>query len=734
MQIAELEITLSTAQQLGLTPEEFRRIQEVLGRMPNFAELSIYAVMWSEHCSFKNSIKWLKTLPREGKRLIAKAGARGDKLVDIGDNLACAFKILSYNQPAANESFQYAGGIHRKIFALGARPVASLNSICFGDPASNRMKQRIKGVLKEIADFSNSFDMPGAVGEVYFHERYHQNILVHTLSVGVVKTGQIVSAIAADSGDLVFLVGSPTGKEGIHDSTFTVADLNGGSSEDLPAVQAGHALKKELMEALLEAAQASIMVGMQDLGEGGITAALAEMTARSDAGMRINLDRVPARQENSLPWEIFLSERPDGMLILGKAGQEEELSAVFEKWNLECVHIGEVTDTGLLEYFYQEEKIAEVPAGSLVPGSGAPVYDRDFARPAYLSQVSKFNLNQVKSPKSLKEAAVKLLTSPNLVSRRWLDEQYGTMVHTENLSDAVLIRIEDTKKGLLLAVNGNPGYVYADPYAGAMIAVARAARNIICSGAVPVAVTHSLNFGNPYDPEVYFQFVHVVKGTGDACRKFGTPVATGHVSFYNQYEQEKKTVPVIPTPVIGMLGLLENASHQMTLHFKNEGDLIYLLGNSYNDLGSSEYLRVVQGIQHSPAPVFDLHEEYELQNLIKTLISRQMLLSAHGISEGGLFTNLMESALTSGLGFNIETVETFRKECFLFGESQSRVVVTISPDKEDEMQNYLINNNVSFTKLGEVFGSEVIIDEENFGSVSQWKLNIEKTLSGIIEP
>jgi phosphoribosylformylglycinamidine synthase len=400
---------------------------------------------------------------------------------------------------------------------------------------------------------------------------------------------------------------------------------------------------------------------------------------------------------------------------------------------LECSQIGEVTDTGLLEYFYQGEKVAEVPAESLVLGGGAPVYDREQKKPAYMAEVSKFRLNKIETPKDYRAAARKLFALPNLVSKLWIYEQYDSMVRTNNLStnapsDASVVRIKGSKKSLVLTVDCNPAYVHADPCTGAMIAVAEAARNITCTGGVPVAITNCLNFGNPYDPEVYYQFVHAIKGMGDACRKFNTPVTGGSVSFYNQSQVGDKSEPIFPTPTIGMLGILEDAAHKTTLNFKEEGDVIYMLGNIMNDLGSSEYLRNVLGVKLSPAPYFDLHEEFELQQLIRQLIRKNWLNSAHDVSDGGLFTNLMESAIASGLGCNIETVDTFRKDCFLFGESQSRVVVSLPSDKEDELQNFLVNSNVSFTKLGEVFGTEVVIDDESYGSVAEWKQIFDTTL------
>lgn len=739
MQITEPEINVDTAGNLGLSPTEFERIKKLLGRTPNFTELSVFSVLWSEQCSNKNSIKWLKTLPRDHKRFLT--GPRQDNrgLVNVGDGWACAFKIQSNFQLSTPEAYQAAAAgiseIHREIFSTGAQPVAALSSLRLGDPKQLETKHLPGQVARRLIECGHSLGVPMFAGEVYFDDSFYQSVLVNVMSVGLAKIGQTVSARADEPGNPVFLAGSRTGKKSTHSAVIAAASLLDNNEENLPSEQSADPHREKLLlEACLEAVKSEAVVGMQSLATAGIAGAAAGMSARSETGMTLHLDKVPTSQDNMRPWETLLSGSGQRIFIVGKAGMENSLYGVFAKWDVELTQIGEVTDTGLIEFYFENEKIAEIPADSLVSGGDAPVYDRDFARPAYLSQVARFNINQVKSGKNLKEEAKKLFTSHNLVSRRWIYEQYNSMVLSNNLStnalsDAAVLHIKDSVRALAVSVEGNSNYVYADSYTGSMIAVAGAARNIVCSGGVPVAITSCLNFGDPFDPEVYYQFVHVVKGIGDTCRKFDTPVASENVSFYNQVVVDGKNLPIHPTPVIGMLGVLEDAGLHTTLDFKSEGDLIYMLGNCYNDLGSSEYLRIVHGVRQSPAPAFDLHEEFEIQSLVKKLIRKKIVRSAHGVSEGGLFTNLLESAIAGGWGFNVETVETFRKECFLFGESQSRIVITISPEQEDELQNYLINNNVSFTKLGEVFGTGVLIDEENFGSVSEWKRISDNTLS-----
>jgi len=743
MQSTEAQVTVKTALDLGLTEDEFNRIVEILGRTPNFTELSVYSVMWSEHCSYKNSIFWLKTLPREGGRLLVGAGEENAGLVDIGEGLACAFKIESHNHPSAIEPYQGAatgvGGIHRDIFTMGARPIAALNSLRFGNLDLNHTKHLLRGVVRGIGDYGNCFGVPTVGGEVYFHDCYNQNILVNAMSVGVVKVGETVSAIAEGEGNPVFIVGSATGKDGIHGATFASADLTEDSAEDLPAVQVGDPFQEKLLlEATLEAIQTGAIVGMQDMGAAGISCSTSEMSEKGGCGMRINLDKVPTRQDNMKDWEILLSESQERMLIVGKKGEEDKLYEVFEKWDLECVQIGEVTADGQLHYYYQGELVADIPAESLVLGGGAPVYEREYKRPAYLDKAAGFKSSKISTSKNFVDTAKKVFSSPNVISKRWIYEQYDSMVRTNTrttnaTSDAAIVRVKGTNKALALTTDCNSAYVKADPYTGTMIAVAEAARNIVCSGGEPVAITNCLNFGNPYNPEVYWQFVQAIKGMGEACRRFDTPVTGGNVSFYNQSVFQDKTEPVNPTPTIGMLGILDDAGKQMTLDFKAAGHQIYMIGTPQNDIASSEYLRLVHGIDLSPAPHFDLDEEFHIQHNLKAIIKKEMVESAHDVSEGGLFVALVESAMVNGLGFDIETDTNFRKDAYLFGESQSRVVVSVAEEMEDELVNYLNSHNVPFTKLGEVTESQIAIDTEDFGEIADWKHTYDNLLAERIE-
>jgi phosphoribosylformylglycinamidine synthase len=731
--------TVDTAKDLGVLPEEFERIKEILGRTPNFTELSIFSVMWSEHCSYKNSIKWLKTLPRDGSRMLAKAGEENAGLVDLGDGIGCAFKIESHNHPSALEPYQGAatgvGGINRDIFTMGARPIAQLNSLRFGDLNVDRTKWLVKGVVKGIGDYGNAFGIPTVGGELFFDECYNVNPLVNAMSAGIVKAGETVSATSYGVGNPVYIVGSSTGKDGIHGAAFASKDITEDSVNDLPAVQVGDPFQEKLLlEATLEVIKTGAVVGMQDMGAAGIICSNSEMSAKGEHGMRIDLDKVPTRQENMKPYEILLSESQERMLIVVYKGREADVEAVFDKWDLNCVQIGEVTDTKRLEYYMHGELVADVPADDLVLGGGAPVYDREYREPAYYQENLKFDINQVPVPENLKDVAEHLISHPNIASKRWVTDQYDSMVGTATMttnrpSDAAVVAVKGTNKAIALTVDCNSRYVYADPKKGTSIAVAEAARNITCAGGEPVAITNCLNFGNPYVPEVYWQFVQAIKGMGEACTKFDTPVTGGNVSFYNQSSDEG---PVFPTPTIGMLGVLDDASTIMTADFKQPGDLIYLIGESVNDIASSQYLASYHKISASPAPYFDLEKEYATHQVIKALIREQVLQSAHDVADGGLFIALVESALPFKHGFKIESDDSIRKDAFLFGEAQGRVVVSISPENQQRFVEMMATSEIEFSLLGTVEEGYLTVDEESFGHITDIKLVYDNVLNVIL--
>lgn len=720
--------TVETAKKLGILPEEYDKIQEILGRKPNFTELSIFSVMWSEHCSYKNSIVWLKTLPKDSPRMLAKAGEENAGLVDLGDGLACAFKIESHNHPSALEPYQGAatgvGGINRDIFTMGARPIAQLNSLRFGNINLPRTKWLVKGVVKGIGDYGNAFGIPTVGGEVFFDDCYTVNPLVNAFSAGIVKVGKQASAISYGVGNPVFIVGSATGKDGIGGASFASEDITEKSSEKLPAVQVGDPFQEKLLlEATLEIIESGCVVGIQDMGAAGIICSTSEMSAKGEHGMEIDLSKVPTRQPNMKPFEILLSESQERMLIVVEKGKEDIAKNIFDKWDLNCEQIGVVTDTKRLHFYQDGQLVADVPADDLVLGGGAPVYHREYKEPAYFQEYKKFDINSVNDieESDLGKVLHFLINHPNIASKKWVAEQYDSTIgranrNTNAPSDAAVVKVHGSNKSIVITVDCNSRYVNADPEEGCAIAVAEAARNIVCSGGVPVAITNCLNFGNPYLPEVYWQFVGAIKGMKKACEAFETPVTGGNVSFYNQSSDEG---PVFPTPTIGMLGILEQPELKLGLDFKSDGDLIYLVGKSVNDIASSEYLYSYQKIKASPAPAFDLAYEQKVQKAIAELNANRLLASAHDLADGGLMVALVESAFPNKKGFTVEAShEGIRKDAFWFGEAQSRVLVSVKPENKNAFETALVTAGVEQQFLGTVGGAEIQINGNVLSSVN----------------
>ncbi len=737
------EATLEQAVELGLRADEFEMIKGILGRTPNFTETAVYSVMWSEHCSYKNSIYWLKQLPKDGPHMLVKAGEENAGLVDLGGGIGCVFKIESHNHPSALEPYQGAatgvGGINRDIFTMGARPVAQLNSLRFGDISEARTKWLVKGVVKGIGDYGNAFGIPIVGGEVFFDKSYNQNPLVNAFSAGIIDTKKVISAKAKGPGNPVYIVGSSTGKDGIAGAAFASKDITEESAQDLPSVQVGDPfMEKLLLEATMELANTDAIVGMQDMGAAGITCSTCEMSAGGGVGMEIHLDRVPTRQENMLPYEILLSESQERMLVVIQKGKEDIVKRIFDKWDLHAEEIGTVTDDGRVRYYMNGELVGDVPAESLVLGGGAPVYQREYSEPAYYQEYKKFNIDSVEQPDNLKEIGFFLLSQPNIASKRWVYEQYDSMVGTKTMTtnrptNAGIVNLKGTEKALAMTVDCNSRYVNADPEIGTAIAVSEAARNIVVSGGIPSAITNCLNFGNPYNPESYWQFVGAIKGMSKACLKFGTPVTGGNVSFYNQSNIGGKEIPVFPTPTIGMIGVVEDKSKIMSLDFKQKGDLIFILGDCVNDISSSEYLAKYHKIEASPAPHFDLEKEYVLQEAVKGLISQELINSAHDCADGGLFVSLVEMSMPRGLGFDIVTDSEVREDAFLFGEAQSRVVVTVSENTEEDFIEFMMGSGVNYTLLGHVTKGKMMVDDEHFGFISEAKEIFDNALGNLIE-
>ncbi|MCK4460560.1 MAG: phosphoribosylformylglycinamidine synthase subunit PurL [candidate division Zixibacteria bacterium] len=703
----------------GLTKEEHERIKTILGREMTYTELGIYSVMWSEHCSYKNSIALLKTLPREGKNLLAKAGEENAGAVDIGDGLAVVFKIESHNHPSAVEPYQGAatgvGGILRDIFTMGARPIASLNSLRFGSPDNPHVRYLVDGVVRGIGDYGNSFGVPTVAGEVYFDEAYTGNPLINAMAVGIVKTDGIVSAVAKGVGNQLMIVGSKTGRDGIHGATFASVELSEESEQKRSSVQIGDPFtEKLLLEATLEIIEKNLIVGIQDMGAAGIICSSSEMSAKGEAGAELDIDKVPVREPGMVPYEILLSESQERMLVCVKKGKEAAVREVFDKWGLDSTIIGKVTDDGLLTVRLDGEMVAQAPSETMVLGGGAPVYHRETKRPAYMDELAELNLEDIPLDRDWNDDLCGLLSAPNICHKGWVFEQYDSMVRTNTAvgpgSDAAVLRLRKTNKALAMVTDCNGRYCYLNPRLGAQSAVAEAARNIVCSGGQPLAVTNCLNFGNPYKPEIYYGFAEAVAGMGEACRVFETPVTGGNVSFYNEDPQRA----VFPTPTIGMVGLIPDVAHITTQWFKSEGDVIFLLGENKEHLGASEYLHTFFGLTKGEVPPLDMQFEKKMQDSLLAAITRGWIRSAHDCSDGGLAVALAECCISNReqqVGAEVSLEDDLRVDALLFGETQSRVVVTCAADDADAVADFFGILNCPCARIGTVGGGNLKIND-----------------------
>lgn len=707
---SEIDVTVETAKELGLTEGEYNRILELNGRKPTYTELGIFSVMWSEHCSYKNSIKQLKTLPRSGGRMLVEAGEENAGLIDVGGGYGIAFKIESHNHPSAVEPFQGAatgvGGILRDIFTMGARPVAALNSLRFGNLDNDRTKFLLKGVVHGISHYGNCFGVPTVGGEVFFDECYTDNPLVNAMAVGLVEVGKTASAISEGVGNPVMILGSSTGRDGIHGASLLASREFDEKTEDMrPTVQVGDPFaEKMLLEASLELIASGCVVGMQDMGAAGICCSTSEMSAKGKSGMKINLDLVPLREQGMSAYEIMLSESQERMLVVVEKGKEHIAEEICKKWDVPIASIGEVTGDGVLRFYRNGQQVTELTAEHLVLGGLAPQYDREWKVASYLDEVRNTDFLSTHSPtqEELTDAFRKLLSSPTIASKKWVYEQYDSQVRTNTLSirgDAAVMRIKELPgKGFAVCTDCNSRYAYLNPYKGGMIAVAEAARNVACTGALPVAITNCLNFGNPYDPEVYWQFREAIRGMGDMCRALDTPVTGGNVSFHNQ----SKNHAVFPTPTIGMLGLIDDITKTVGTGFTSEGDVVVLLGTQRDDLGGSEYVKQIFGRIAGDAPYFDLHEEVQLQKAILKAISGGLVESAHDCSEGGLGICLAEKVLQSpSLGVFIDLPFELSAGT-LFGEAQSRIVVSVKKENIDLLRSVCDEFGVAISLLGTV--------------------------------
>ncbi len=728
----EPKVTLELALQHGLSKEEYERILEILGRTPTFTELGIFSVMWSEHCSYKNSIAEIKKLPRSGPRLLVGAGEENAGLVDIGDNLAVCFKIESHNHPSAVEPYQGAatgvGGIMRDVFSMGARPIAALNSLRFGKLSHARNRYLFDGVVRGIADYGNCLGVPTVAGEIYFEDSYAANPLVNAMTVGIVAHDKTASAIAKGAGNPVYIFGSSTGRDGIHGATFASEELSEDSESKRPNVQVGDPFtEKLLLEATLEMIDKDILVGIQDMGAAGITCSTTEMSAKGNSGMVIDLDKVPLREADMNAYEIMLSESQERMLAVVKKGKEAEMEAICQKWELNFAKIGEVIDEPILRVYHKGQKVAEIPPYYCVLGGGAPVYHREAHRPAYLDEVLHFNPETLPPVEDMHQAFQSVLTSLNIVSRQWVYQQYDHMVQTNTAilpgGDAAVVRIRGTRKAIAMKTDGNGRYVYLNPRRGGQIAVAEAARNVVATGAQPLAITNCLNFGNPYKSDQFYLFKEAVAGMGEACRVLETPVTGGNVSFYN----ESPDGAVYPTPVVGMVGLIEDVQHMTPAAFQQEGDVILLVGETAPEIGGSEFLKEYYNLVTGDIPQLDLQKEKQIQQAVLTAIREGWVHSAHDLADGGLAVALAESCIMEErqpIGATIQLPpHHFRTEWFLFSETQSRFLLSVPVGSVPPLQEFFKEQKLPVYILGKTGGTTLHIQnllEISLNTLKEW--------------
>jgi len=711
------EVTDAVVKEHGLKPEEYARIKEILGRPPNINELGLYSVMWSEHCGYKHSRSLLKTLPTGGPRVLQGPGENAG-IMDIGDGWAVAFKVESHNHPSAIEPYQGAatgvGGILRDIFTMGARPVASLNSLRFGDLSDPAVRRLFSGVVKGIADYGNCMGIPTVAGEVVFDPSYAGNCLVNAMSVGLCRHEHIIRGKASGEGNAVIYIGSTTGRDGIHGATFASTEITDETTEKRSAVQvADPFMEKLLMEATLELIENGLLVGIQDMGAAGLTCSTCEMASRGGSGIEIDVAKVPQREKGMTPYEILLSESQERMLLVAKPGCERKVHDVLAKWDLHAATIGTVTSTGRMVVKERGTVVAEVPAASLTE---APMYLPSKAEPASFARHRTFDEKTVQQPKDLKGVLLKLLDDPTIASKRWVYHQYDHMVRTNTLtrpgSDAAVLRVKGTKRGLAMAIDCVGATCALDPYEGAKAAVCEAARNVSCSGAAPFGVTNCLNFGNPEKPEVYWTFSRVIAGMGDACRALGVPITGGNVSFYN----ENPTGAIDPTPVIGMMGLFEDVEKRCDQWFKDAGDAVYLLGDIGSSVAASRYLALVHGLKTGLVPHLDLQREVALQGLVRGLIQQGALKSAHDLSDGGFAVALAECCMTGAthekapVGVTVRLPGDGRLDGRLFGEAPSRVIVSCSTSDGARVEEAAKAAGVPAWRIGTVGGKNLRIE------------------------
>ncbi|MBK9946013.1 MAG: phosphoribosylformylglycinamidine synthase subunit PurL [Nitrospira sp.] len=742
-------ITKDLIAQHNLTGDEYNKIIDILGREPNITELGMFSVMWSEHCSYKSSRVHLKKLPTTGPRVVQGPGENAGA-VDIGDGLCVVFKMESHNHPSFIEPYQGAatgvGGILRDIFTMGARPIALLDSLRFGELHSPKNRHLMKGVVSGIAGYGNCMGVPTVGGEIVFNDIYALNPLVNVFCLGIAKKDRIFRGTAAGVGNPVIYFGSKTGRDGIHGATMASDSFDDTSEQKRPTVQVGDPFtEKLLLEACLELMERDLLVGIQDMGAAGLTSSSCEMASRAGNGIELDLTVVPRREPGMTPYEIMLSESQERMLMVAKAGKEDECVAVCRKWDLDVAVVGKVTADGILRVMDQGVVVAEIPAKALA--DDGPRYERPYQPPAYQDMLTNLNYDLIPDIKDGNGALLALLESPTIASKRWVYEQYDHMVRTNTMvppgSDSAVVRIKGTNKAVAMTVDCNSRYCLLNPYEGARLAVAEAARNLVCSGAAPIGLTDCLNFGNPERPDIMWQFVMAIEGMKDACERFQIPIVSGNVSFYN----ETNGLSIYPTPMLGMVGLIEDAERTMTQWFKSEGDDIILLGHTREDLGGSEYLKVVQAREQGSPPYLNLDTEKGLQDCVLSLIRGGLLQSAHDCSDGGIAVALAESCI-SGSEWTRGAVVTLpkgrlRNDAVLFGESQSRVVISVKPSQRQAVLDHAKSSGVPADVIGRVSGErlvisvrhegteECLIDQPVSGLLDRWAYALERSLNHV---
>lgn len=706
-QIAEQQIY----KQMGVSDNEYELICGFLGRRPNYTEIGVFSVMWSEHCAYKNSKPLLRRFPVTGPRVLMGPG-EGAGIVDIGDNQAVVFKIESHNHPSAVEPYQGAatgvGGIIRDIFSMGARPVAVLNSLRFGKLESGRVKYLFEHVVSGIAGYGNCIGIPTVGGEVVFDDSYDGNPLVNAMCVGLIDHDKIQRGVAKGVGNPVFYVGPPTGRDGIHGATFASEELTDESEARRTAVQVGDPfMEKLVMESCLELIDSGIVLGIQDMGAAGLTCSSAEMASKAGNGLELYLDQVPQREDGMTAYEMMLSESQERMLFVVEPKDEAQAQEIFDRWGVICAKVGKVTDDGMLKLFHHGELVGDMPVTALV--DECPIYDKPSAVPAYYEQNANVDTLRYDEVTDLGEALDKVLSSPSVSSKAWVYNQYDYMVRTSTAvrpgSDAAVVTIRGTRKALAMTTDCNGRFVYLDPEVGGKIAVSEAARNIVCSGAEPLAITDNLNFGNPEKPEIFWQMEKAVDGMAEACRELDTPVIGGNVSLYN----ENTKGAIYPTPVVGMVGLIHDTDHITTQGFKSEGDAILLLGDTFAELGGSEFQAIVHGVTEGRPPQLELNTEKNLLDTVLAAIQQGLVRSAHDLSEGGLAVALAESCISGGLGAKVSFESNLRPDIALFSESQSRILLSSSPDQAAELEQFISSRGVPVKNIGKVEGQNLEI-------------------------